>query len=101
MWANRMAETLTADEAREYLGHYYCEALGVVYSVGMDEEDFHLSYRRIGEDRTFMLYAGNDTFASGYGFVYFTRDEEGGVESFSLSHEWLGQGRITFERLGS
>jgi hypothetical protein len=101
MWANRIAGALTGEEALEYVGHYYSEAIGMVYSVSVEEGDLYLSHRRVGEEKTTMLYAGTDVFASGFGFVYFTRDEEGDVCSFSLSHEFLGEGKITFERIGA
>lgn len=101
MWANRIAGGLTDEEAHEYAGHYYSEAVGMVYSVSLEDGDIFLSHRRVGEEKTTMLYSGEDVFASGFGFIYFTRDEEGDIRSFSLSHEFLGDGRITFERLGS
>jgi hypothetical protein len=101
MWANRITGALTDEEAHEYAGHYYSEAIGMVYSVSLEDGDICLSHRRVGEEKTTMLYSGENVFASGFGFIYFTRDEEGDIRSFSLSHEFLGDGRITFERLGS
>lgn len=101
MWASKIAGALTGEEAHEYAGHYYSESIGMVYSVSFEEGDLYLSHRRVGQEKTAMLYAGTDAFASGFGFIYFTRDEEGGVRSLALSHEFLGEGRITFDKLGS
>jgi CubicO group peptidase (beta-lactamase class C family) len=99
MWADRMEDTVTDDAAAEYAGTYYSDALGMVYSVSVEEGELQLSHRRVGTEETLLLYAGPDAFASGFGFIYFTRDEDGAVDGFKLSHEFLGDGTIRFEKM--
>jgi CubicO group peptidase (beta-lactamase class C family) len=101
MWADRMVDALDDQEMGQYTGKYYSEALGMVYSVDADERGLRLSHRRVGEDSTILLDAGEDTFASGFGFIYFTRNDDGRVRGFSLWHEFLGDGMITFEKVGT
>jgi CubicO group peptidase (beta-lactamase class C family) len=101
MWANRIEGGVTEDERREYAGRYYSDALGMVYSVHVEDGDLMLSHRRIGEEKTMMLYSGVDSFASGFGFLDFERDQRGAVTGFRLWHEFFGEGRVSFERVQS
>jgi len=99
MWANRIADALNGERMQEYAGKYYSEAVGMVYCVDLEDDGLRLSHRRVGEDETELLYAGEDIFASGFGFIYFSRGADGRISGFSLSHEFLGDGRLTFEKV--
>jgi hypothetical protein len=101
MWASRIEGGVTEDERGEYTGRYYSDALGVVYSVHVEDGDLMLSHRRVGEEKTLLLYSGRDSFASGFGFLDFERNQEGAVTGFRLWHEFFGEGRVSFERVGS
>lgn len=99
MWANRIEGGVGEEERGEYAGMYYSDALGMVYSVRVEDGELMLSHRRVGEEETALLYAGEDSFASGFGFVDFARGPGGAITGFRLWHEFFGEGRISFERM--
>jgi hypothetical protein len=61
MWADRIPGAPSEEVAREYTGRYYSDALGMVYSVRLEDGRLYLSHRRVGIEETGLLYAGGTT----------------------------------------
>lgn len=89
-------KTMTPQQAEEYVGDYYSDELGVIYTVARREGTLTLRFPR-GE-REMLLETGN-TFeaAAPVGTVTFTRDKEGKVTGFKIDSDRVLN--VRFERV--
>ena len=78
-------------------GEYCSEALASVCEILVRDGQVLLSHRRYGEIP--LHWVASDQFVGSWGFLEFTRSDEGTVDGFELTDELLGSTPVRFARL--
>ena len=101
MWADWIdVPTMTSEElATTYAGTYYCNALDIAYNLVVNDGRLTIRHRRYA-DRPLQA-TGEDEFLGGIGIVRFSRNEQGGIGSFSVTDEDTNFKPLIFRKIGS
>jgi CubicO group peptidase (beta-lactamase class C family) len=99
MWASRIDPPITTPKqlAADYAGEYYSDALGIAYSVSLDDDKLVIRHHRYSDRR--LQPTDKDEFVGSIGIVRFSRNEQGLVKSFAVSDEDTNFKPLIFERI--